>query len=295
MPIKIKNITIKGLRGVQETLTLPLSEKSILIYGDNGTGKSSISDSIEWFFNDKVRHLSEDSEIDFKEALRNSSIPITDISSVEMIFTKASINSTKSLSYKKDKLAIDFSNKTDDFDTYLVSTQNENLVLRYQFLTEFIDKTKGEKLKSLSDVIGFSEVNKTKEVFKKAYNSIKTDIKNQNYESQINTQKQIQVEKIGASIGVEQNLFEKVNEIITPLKLNVVVKSFKDIDSILNLLKAPANAKILNELSFLENCKTNLTNLKSEIELLNSEYEKYYSEFNKIADDVQSIIQLFFA
>jgi len=100
------------------------NKKSILIYGDNGTGKSSISDSIEWFFNDKVRHLSEDSEIDFKEALRNSSIPVTDISSVEMIFTKASINSTKSLSYKKDKLAIDFSNKTDDFDTYLVSTQN---------------------------------------------------------------------------------------------------------------------------------------------------------------------------
>jgi len=295
MPTKIKNITIKGLRGVQETLTLPLSEKSILIYGDNGSGKSSISDSIEWFFNDKVRHLSEDSEIDFKEALRNSSIPVTDISSVEMIFTKASINSTKSLSYKKDKLAIDFSNKTDDFDTYLVSTQNENLVLRYQFLTEFIDKTKGEKLKSLSDVIGFSEVNKTKEVFKKAYNSIKTDIKNQNYESQINTQKQIQVEKIGASIGVEQNLFEKVNEIITPMKLGVVVKSFKDIDSILNLLKAPANTKILNELSFLENCKTNLTNLKSEIELLNSEYGKYYNEFNKIADDVQSIMQVFFA
>ena len=66
MPTKIKNITIKGLRGVQETLTLPLSEKSILIYGDNGTGKSSISDSIEWFFNDKVRHLSEDSEISKK-------------------------------------------------------------------------------------------------------------------------------------------------------------------------------------------------------------------------------------
>jgi hypothetical protein len=38
-----------------------------------------------------------------------------------------------------------------------------------------------------------------------------------------------------------------------------------------------------------------LTNLKGEIELLNSEYEKYYTEFNKIADDVQSIMQVFFA
>lgn len=294
MPTKIKNITIKGLRGIQETLTIPLSEKSILIYGDNGSGKSSISDSIEWFFNDKVRHLSEDSEIDVKEALRNSNIAITDTSSVEMIFTKASINSIKSLSYKKDKLVTDFSNKTVDFETYIDNAQSENLVLRYQFLTEFIDKTKGEKLKSLSDVIGFSEVNKTKEVLKKAYNSLKAEIKNQNFESQINTQKQIQIEKIGASIGVEQNLYEKVNEIITPLKLGVFVKSFKDIDTILNKLKAPENTKILNELRFLENCKTNLTNLKNEINLLNSEYEKYYNEYNKIADDVQSIMQVFF-
>jgi chromosome segregation ATPase len=134
MPTKIKNVLIKGLRGVQETLELPLSEKSILIYGDNGTGKSGISDSFEWFFNDKVRHLSEDSEIDLKEALRNSNIPDTEISSVEMVFTKASINSTKSLNFKKNKLVTDFSNKTDDFDSYLDKTQNENLVLRHQFL-----------------------------------------------------------------------------------------------------------------------------------------------------------------
>ncbi len=217
MPIKIKKITITGLRGVQETLELPLSEKSILLYGDNGTGKSSISDSLEWFFNDEVRHLA-GSEIDLKEALRNSTIPETAISSIAIEFTKSAINSAKTLSNKKGKLVSEFSNKSGDFNSYLSNTQNENLVLRYQFLTDFIDKTKGDKLKSLSDVIGFSEVNKTKEVLKKAYNSLKTEIKNQNYESQINTQKQIQIEKIGAAIGVEKNLFEKVNEIITPLK-----------------------------------------------------------------------------
>lgn len=292
MPTKIKKIYITGLRGVQETLELPLSEKSILLYGDNGTGKSSISDSLEWFFNGEVRHLSS-IEIDLKEALRNSNIADTDVSSVEIEFTKSAVNSTKTLSNKKGKLVPDFSNKSDDFGSYLSKTQNENLILRSQLLTDFIDKTKGDKLKSLSDVIGFAELNKAKEVLKKAYYSIKTEIKNQNYESQINTQKQIQIEKIGAAIGVEQNLFEKVNEIITPLKLGVVVKSFKDIDAVLNLLKAPANTKVLNELRFLENCKTTLTNLKGEIDLLNSEYDKYYNEFNKIADDVQSIMQVF--
>jgi energy-coupling factor transporter ATP-binding protein EcfA2 len=294
MPTKIKKISISGLRGVQETMELSLSEKSILLYGDNGTGKSSISDSLEWFFKDSVSHLA-GQEIDLKDALRNANIKDTEVSSVEIDFTKVAVNSSKKLSNKKGKLVSEYSNKSDYFVDFINQTQSENLILRYQFLTDFIDKTKGDKLKSLSDVIGFAEVNKTKEVLKKVYNSIKTEIKNQNYETQINTQKQIQIEKIGAAIGVEKNLFEKVNEIITPLKLNVVVKSFKDIDAVLTLLKAPANTKVLNELRFLENCKITLTNLKGEIELLNSEYEKYYTEFNKIADDVQSIMQVFFA
>lgn len=294
MPTKIKKISITGVRGVQETIELNLSEKSILLYGDNGSGKSSISDSLEWFFNDEVSHLS-GSEIDLKDALRNANNTDTDVSSVEIDFTKTVINSNKTISLKKGKLVSDYSNKSNDFVEFLSKTRNENLILRYQFLTDFIDKTKGDKLKSLSDVIGFAEVNRTKEVLKKAYNSIKTDLKNQNYESQINTQKEIQIQKIGATIGVEKNLFEKLNEIISPLKLSVTIKTFKDIDTVLTLLQAPANTKILNELRFLENCKTNLTNLKSEIELLNSEYEKYYTEFNKIADDVQSIMQVFFA
>lgn len=294
MPTKIKKISITGLRGVQKTMELPLSEKSILLYGDNGTGKSSISDSVEWFFNDSVSHLS-GSEIELKDAMRNANLNTTDVSSVEMDFSKTTFSSDKTLASKKGKLVTDYSNSSTEFDEYIEKTKSENLVLRYQFLTDFIDKTKGDKLKSLSDVIGFAEVNKTKEVLKKAYNSIKSEIKNQNYEAQINTQKEIQIQKIGATIGVEKDLFEKLNEIITPLKLGVTIKSFKDIDAVLKLLQAPANTKVLNELRFLENCKNTLIILKSESELLSSEYEKYYLEFNKIADDVQGIMQVFFA
>lgn len=293
MTIKIKKVSISGLRGVQETLEIPLNGKSILLYGDNGTGKSSISDSIEWFFNDTVSHLSS-SEIDLKEALRNANLTDSQLSSIEIDFTKDSVNSQRTISKAKGKLVHGYSNKSNDFIEYLNQTKNENLILRYQFLTDFIDKTKGDKLKSLSDVIGFAEVNRTKEVLKKAYNSIKSEIKSQNYESQINTQKQIQIEKIGAAIGVENNLFEKLNEIVTPLKLGVNIKSFNDIDAVLNVLKANSNVKVLNELRFLESSKTTLINLKVEIELFNSEYGKYYFEFKKIADDVQSIMQVFF-
>lgn len=294
MPTRIKKLSITGLRGVQKTMELLLSEKSILLYGDNGTGKSSISDSLEWFYNDSVLHLS-GSEIDLKEALRNANLSDADVSSVELEFTKSTINSNRTLSSKKGKLNADYSNKSTDFTDYLNKSKSENLILRYQFLTDFIDKTKGDKLKSLSDIIGYAEVNKAKEVLKKSFNSLKTELKTQNYETLINNEKKILIEKINAAVSEEKDLITKINEIVLPLKLGDEAKSIQDIDKLLLFLQAPANTKSLNELRFVETCQSTITTLKGESNLLNKEYANYYTEFKKIADDVQSIMQVFFA
>lgn len=61
--MKIKKIEIKGFRGLQNSIELNLNSKSCLIYGENGSGKSSITDAIEWFYYEKIKHLSSE-EID---------------------------------------------------------------------------------------------------------------------------------------------------------------------------------------------------------------------------------------
>lgn len=292
MTIKLKNISIKGIRGAKNYLELPLNGKSILLYGDSGTGKSSISDSIEWFYTDRVSHLS-GNEIDLKDALRNSTLNDTDVSEVNLSFTKTNLNCSKTLYNKRNKLTAEFSNTADEFKQYISETGKENLLFRYKNLTDFIDNTKGEKLEYLSDIIGFSEVTKKKGVLKKCYNSIKVEIRNQNFEAQINTQKGVLIEKIGAAISQEKNLFEKINEKIKPLKTGIEVKTIKDIDNILEHIKKPVNNKLVAELKFLESASIVLTNLKSEIAFIDSEYVKYFDEFEKIANDVQSIMQTF--
>lgn len=293
MATKINNITIKGIRGTKDNLELPLNGKSILLYGDNGTGKSSISDSIEWFYTNKVSHLS-NSEIDLKDALRNSTLDTDDVSEVNISFVKQSdLDCSKTLFNKRDKLTTEFSNTSDAFKQYIDESKEENLLLRYQHLTSFIDDTKGDKLKYLSDIIGFSEVTKKKEVLKKSYNSIRTEIKNQNFEAQKNTQKQVLIEKLGAAISQEENLFEKINEKIKSLKTGIEVKEIKDIDTVLLHLKNSTNNKLNKELAFLEKSNTVLNTLKSEIDFINSEYVKYYDEFEIIANDVESIMQTF--
>jgi len=292
MTINIKNISIKGIRGTKNCLELPLNGKSLLLYGDNGTGKSCISDSVEWFYTDKVSHLS-GSEIDLKEALRNSTLNEGDISDVNLSFTKPNLDCSKTIYIKRNKLTADVSNTTEDFKKYISESNNENLLLRYQYLTDFIDNTKGEKLKYLSDIIGFSEVTKKKEVLKKSYFSIKKEIKVQNFETQTNTQKQVLIEKVGAAFSQKQNLFGKINEKIKSLKVKIEVKDIKDIDKVLEHIKKPVNNKLVAESKFLENTNIILTNLKSEVNFIDSEYVKYFDEFEKISNDVQSIMQTF--
>ena len=296
MPVKIKNIKVKGIRGAKNTLELPLNGRSILLYGDNGTGKSTISDALEWFYTNKVSHLSSNGEIDLKDALRNATLCEDDVSEVSISFIKGEdFNATKTLFVKRGKLVTECSIATEDFNKYLNASTNENLLLRYQYLTDFVDNTKSDKLKYLSDIIGFSEVTKKKDVLRKSYNSLKNEIKNQNFEAQINTQKEVLIEKIGAAISREEDLIKVINQKIAPLKSGIEVKKIEDIDILLEHLRKGTNNKINQELAFLEKAKAVTDTLKSEIKFINSEYIKYYDEFQKIASDVENIMQTFLA
>lgn len=44
----IKRITVAGVRGIRHPLTLELGGKSLLLHGDNGTGKSSVERALRW-------------------------------------------------------------------------------------------------------------------------------------------------------------------------------------------------------------------------------------------------------
>ena len=49
MPVKIKTINIHAFRGIPD-IELQLDGKNLLLRGENGTGKSSLVEAIEFFF-----------------------------------------------------------------------------------------------------------------------------------------------------------------------------------------------------------------------------------------------------
>jgi len=57
----VRKITIEGFRGILSRLELEFvrggSARSMILYGGNGTGKSSVTDAWEWFFTENIQHL----------------------------------------------------------------------------------------------------------------------------------------------------------------------------------------------------------------------------------------------
>ena len=44
----IHQISVRGIRGINREVSLTADGKSLLIHGDNGTGKSSIERGLRW-------------------------------------------------------------------------------------------------------------------------------------------------------------------------------------------------------------------------------------------------------
>ena len=54
---RIRRLEIRGFRGIRQQVPLLLEGKSVLLFGENGTGKSSFVDALEKLFTGRVSTL----------------------------------------------------------------------------------------------------------------------------------------------------------------------------------------------------------------------------------------------
>src|SRR5260370_10723838 len=54
---KISRLDVRGLRGILSQRSLIFDGKSILLFGENGTGKSAFVDALEWLFTRRISTL----------------------------------------------------------------------------------------------------------------------------------------------------------------------------------------------------------------------------------------------
>ena len=288
---KIKSIQISGLRGVREPLILDLNKKSILVYGDNGTGKSSLTDSFEWFFYDRIGHLSNE-EIGRRkgrDALRNIFIPKTEDGFIELTFDDAKLDAQKSID---NSLKTSNSNVSNDFAKFIASTNSERLILRYRDLVQFIIAGKTDKLTELQNIIGFADVANIRSLLKKNAGRIARNIKALNYDNQKNVQQRIILENLGQNAFSDEQLFDGANQLIKPLKLDIEIKTRKDINIVLKKIESKEDTELLKQINFFTKIWETLSEIEGNIENINDSHKTFFDSFNSLKKDPEKVKNL---
>src|SRR3990167_7631011 len=95
--MRIENIRLRWFRGSADSAIFDLNSKSAVVYGENGSGKSSFVDSVEYIIRDgKIKHLTHEySGRRQEKAIVNTHIPEGSKTEIEIAFADGSKALTK--------------------------------------------------------------------------------------------------------------------------------------------------------------------------------------------------------
>ncbi len=150
--MRIKAIKLSWFRGAAETVSLEPQCKSMVIYGLNGSGKSSFVDVVEYSIDGKIRHLiHEYSGKRQEKAIPNTHKPSgqeTELSIELKDATEAKIVISEDGSSKSTGTAVDM----------IQDWAYQRTVLRQDEVAMFIHSTKGEKYSALLPLLGLHQL-----------------------------------------------------------------------------------------------------------------------------------------
>ena len=167
MTEKITKIELQAFRGVPGSFTLDLPRGvSCVVLGQNGTGKSSIADAIEWYFEGRIEFLKKEGR---RGAARHSGAR-------DQVETKVAIRTN-------GMFGGEISSSTPPRSRLPGVEASELLMLRGRTLAHFVEKTKGEKWDALATLLGFDAIDHLRQDLRYVRNSLEGEAKRCSIES----------------------------------------------------------------------------------------------------------------
>jgi hypothetical protein len=252
--ISVDSIKIQAIRGIRD-LDLFLDGKNLLIKGENGTGKSSIVDALDFFFTGTVSYFEGIRELSLRRHLPNKDFEWNDIN-VELIFNPHKTTIVKSTTADPE-YPIDFSN-------YFEAASKGNFILRRAQILKFILDRPSGRFGAIANILGISEIDNVEQEINRLVKSL--DKEKEEKDMQIDMAYQRISELFGVKVDNEEDLLKEVNsrlayfghseiECFTEInnsakKLVASLGEVKDIDQVLqfkNIYEISNNPSIKNE------------------------------------------------
>ena len=170
--MRINRIELAWFRGAADSISVDLNSKSMVIYGENGSGKSSFVDAIEYLVNDrKVTHLSHEYSGNHQErGLINTHTPKGKNTELRVKFqdgTKLETRIEPNGSSKRSGTAEDEMEKW----------EYRRTVLRQDEVAAFIHDTKGRKYSALLPLLNLQDIEVAAENLRKLAKSAEKEAK----------------------------------------------------------------------------------------------------------------------
>lgn len=287
--LRLRKIDVSGFRGARFSLSLDLTKscRSTAIYGDNATGKSTITDAVEWFLTGRVAHLWRE---DCKEhALRNIRIRDTDDAIVAIEFSEPGFSGSKRL---KGDLKVQ-SSEIEELREYLKDASAERHILRNADLTTFINKPKGEKRDVIAKIIGFDDIVTFRNVVQSTRNALQRD-------PQYLTAKQMHeqatarlFEVAGGIVAKREDLYETANELLKPYQPTRTISDDESYEACV----AELSSRIMEHERFekkfkLDVLKTGCKDMATAIASARESQDAFVPAYEKLVENKRKIAQL---
>ena len=283
--VSLRKIKLEGFRGARLPVEIDFTNRhaSIAVYGDNGGGKSTITDALEWFYLNRIEHLwREDCK---EECLRNIHFPDNRDAVLSIEFNDPRVNSSKILG---TNLRIKYTNGTQEFKEYLEQSKKERLFLRYGDVLRFVLLTKGEKRTQILEIIGYRHVSDVRSTLVSACNSLEKNSRFRSVRDQLEKNNAYLMDKIGQTIESEDDLYLIVNTQIEPLSLGIVVTDEASVNACIEAIQVKADKTKLERSHKLSDLQRALESLKKEVEKT-EKYDDFLSAYKTLLKDKEKI------
>lgn len=181
--MKIQSLELAWFRGAADPITLELNCKSMVVYGANGSGKSSFVDAIECILNrGRIAHLRHEySSSNQANGILNTHKPDDRQTAINVTLADKSV-------VQRSFLASGASASTGQQGNPVAEWQYRQTVLRQDEVSAFIHNTKGEKYSALLPLFGLQGMELTAENLRQLTKAIRSESK---YEQKQTTLRQM--------------------------------------------------------------------------------------------------------
>ena len=208
---KIKTLTAHNFRGIRET-TLDLDGCSIVILGENGTGKSSFVDALEFYFTGTVSHLEGAQGV---STARHAPHIRSDIEQTSVLLEFDRFSAKPSRTFRN------ISNVPAELSDYHHLGANARFILRRKNLLDFILAQPRSRYEQLAAIIGVSDLDKVERAFMQTRDDLERQV--DTLKTQVRTEEHKLDDLIGKTNHSDEELLPALNYKLAELKQPALV------------------------------------------------------------------------